>query len=360
MNGRSWLWNNFPWRAAALVIPGSITIFVLHRFRSPDRGVSGTDPAALAGALEYLRHHRIPIWDLATLLQDAAAGVPFPSRGVVFTVDDGYADFAEVGMPVFAAFDSPVTLFVPTGFIDRDYWFWWDRLEYAFQRTDRGVVQLDEGPAPIRFDCTTPEGRRASVHSLMQLTPLPHAAKPGIFRRLEAALGVPIPEAPPPEYEPAGWDALRSAVPQGLRCGPHTLTHPILWTASAKVMAAEISGSMITLRERMPAGYTGIFAYPQGSLSRRELDYLPSTGCPAAVLSDGGSVRLREHLRSHPAARYLIPRQGFEDPAHRHRQAIFGIERLKQRVWSAAGRSPPRWRGRTPDGTSPLSGPRPE
>jgi hypothetical protein len=121
-------------------------------------------------------------------------------------------------------------------------------------------------------------------------------------------------------------------------------------------MAAEISGSMMTLRERIPEGYTGVFAYPQGSLSRRELDYLPATGCPAAVLSDGGSVRLREHLRAHPAARYLIPRQGFEDPVHRHRQAIYGLERLKQRVWSAAGRSPPRWRGRTPDGGSPLSG----
>jgi polysaccharide deacetylase len=144
-------------------------------------------------------------------------------------------------------------------------------------------------------------------------------------------------------------------VPQGLRCGPHTVTHPILWTASAEVMATEISGSMSMLRERMPGAYTDIFAYPQGSLSRRELDYLPSTGCSAAVLSDGGSVRLRDHLRSHPAARYLIPRQGFEDPVHRHRQAIYGIERLKQRAWSAAGRSPPRWRGRTPDGSSPLS-----
>ena len=359
MSGRSWLWNNFPWRAAARVIPGSITVFVLHRFRSPDRGVSGTDPAALAGALEYLRQERIPIWDLATLLEQANAGRPFPDRGVVFTVDDGYADFAEVGMPVFAAFDSPVTLFVPTGFIDRDYWFWWDRLEYAILRTDRGIVDLALDPAPIRFDCTTAEGRRAAVASLMRLTPLPHAAKAGVLEHLERALGVSIPDAPPPQYEPAGWDALRAAVPRGLRCGPHTITHPILWTATAELMAAEISGSLAALRERMPGGHTEVFAYPQGCLSRREIEYLSGLGCPAAVLSDGGSVRLRRHLRSHPAARYLIPRQGFEDPVHRHRQAVLGIERLKQRVWSAAGRSPPRWRGRTPDGGSPLATPAP-
>jgi peptidoglycan/xylan/chitin deacetylase (PgdA/CDA1 family) len=355
VSGRTWIWKHFPWRAAALVIPGSITVFVLHRFRSPDRNVSGTDPAALAGTLEYLRHHRIPIWDLTTLLQHADAGTPFPSRGVVFTVDDGYADFPEVGMPVFAAFDSPVTLFVPTGFIDREYWFWWDRLAYAFLRTDRGVVQLDLSPAPIRFDCTTPEARRASVGSLMQLTSLPHTTKTEIFGRLELALGVPIPDTPPPEHEPASWDALRAAVPRGLRCGPHTVTHPILWTATTEVMAAEISGSITTLRERMPGGVTEVFAYPQGNLSGRELEYLSAIGCPAAVLSDGGSVQLAEHLRSHAAARYLIPRQGFEDPVHRHRQAIFGIEQIKQRVWSAAGRSAPRWRGRTPDGGSPLS-----
>ena len=354
MSGKSWFWKYFPWPLVSSFTPHHLTIFVLHRFSSADREVRGTDPAALASALEYVRREKIPVWDLTEVIRIASAGERLPSRGVVFTVDDGYADFHEVGMPVFASFDCPVTLFVPTGFIDRQYWFWWDRLEYAILRTSRPVVQCNLGHGSIRLDCATPVGRATSVRSLAQFAALLHGAGRDVFKTIEDALEVAIPSSPPPRYAPASWEALRRDAKRGLTCGPHTINHPILWPLPAEVMVAEIEGSIATLRDRMPAGHTDVFAYPQGCLSARELDVLSSVGCPAAVLSTGGSVDLPRHLRTGRFARYLIPRQGFEDPGYRHKQAILGIETVKQRVRGWIGHPEQPWLGRTPDGLPPA------
>ena len=349
----SWLWARFPWRAAASLLPHRITIFALHRFRSPDRGVSGHAPESLAAALEFLRRERIPLLDLDRCVRTALDGGSLPGRAVVFTVDDGYAEFPEVALPVFQAYDCPVTLFLPTGFIDRAYWFWWDRLEYAILRTDRREARVEVDGTTFTVRSGSPEERRDSVRRLLALIGLPHDVKLRVFAGLEAELGVEIPEAAPPQYAPTSWDQLRTAAKSGLTCGPHTVTHPILWTIPADMMQREIADSIARVRTAVPEGHTDIFAYPQGCVSSREVDFLARLGCTAALLSSGGAVRLRNGL-SGAASRFLIPRAGFEDAAFRHRQVITGVESLKQGARSLLGRAESPWPGRTPDDRPPA------
>src|SRR5689334_21224101 len=101
---------------------------MLHRFAMPDLGVSGHEPEVLRGHLEYLRARDYDLLDLGELLERIENNAPFTRRSVVFTVDDGYADFAEVGAPVFAAYDCPVTVFLITDFVSGKLWNWFDRV----------------------------------------------------------------------------------------------------------------------------------------------------------------------------------------------------------------------------------------
>ena len=79
------------------------TVLMLHRFANPDLNIVGHDHRRLAGHLEYLRRHRYQLVGIDDLLAGLDRGEPWPHGAVVFTVDDGYRDFADISAPVFAA-----------------------------------------------------------------------------------------------------------------------------------------------------------------------------------------------------------------------------------------------------------------
>src|SRR5439155_6799480 len=135
---------------------GLVSILTLHRFTDPEHGVVGHDPAALRDHLAYLRRHRYRLLSLTDVLRLLDEGDPNPGApAVAFTVDDGYADFARIGAPIFAEYDCPVTLFVPTGFLDGQVWLWWDRVTYLFQQTRRSSLRLHVGSEPRPYSWST-------------------------------------------------------------------------------------------------------------------------------------------------------------------------------------------------------------
>jgi peptidoglycan/xylan/chitin deacetylase (PgdA/CDA1 family) len=107
----------------------------MHRFADAGLGVRGASIAGLRDNLAFLRRHRIRVASLAELLSPEMADQRPRGPSVVFTVDDGYTDFARVAAPVFAEFDCPVTVFLvhgcsgrhllvlvgPSGIRDRDH-----------------------------------------------------------------------------------------------------------------------------------------------------------------------------------------------------------------------------------------------
>ena len=285
-------------------------ILMLHRFREPGIEHAGYDPGALRVLLEHLRRRRYRILPLAELVERMMAGEAAPSRSVVFTVDDGYHDFATTGMDVFAAFDCPVTVFVTTGFLDGHAWMWWDQVELIMRH----------GPGPASD---------AEIHAEVErLKRISEADKRAAIQRLAERREVAVPAAAPGRYAPMSWDDVRRAEQRGASFGPHTLTHPILSRTSDDQAADEIAGSWRRLcaEVRRPVP---VFCYPNGdapSFGQRELQLIRAAGLPAAVTTTPGYVRRIDADRD-DALR--LPRFAMPGTRTGLAQIVTGFEKVK-------------------------------
>jgi peptidoglycan/xylan/chitin deacetylase (PgdA/CDA1 family) len=316
------------------LVRGRATILMLHRFSVPELGVEGHDPAELRRILAALRRERIRIADLHELFEEMSAGRVWKERVVAFTIDDGYHDQATVGADAFAAYDCPVTTFVTSGFLDRELWFWWDRIAYVFAQSRHKSISLSLGDQPLRYEWSDRASRdRAQADFTNRCKHVPELVKLAAIEALAVAAEVDVPRAAPNAYAPMSWDDLRRCETRGMRFGPHTVTHPVLANTSDEQSRWELTESWRRLRDeaRHP---TPVFCYPNGQLSDftdREMETLRSIGVCGGVIGVVGYAAGAE-FRATRRSPYLVPRFAYEQSVPAMMQIINGIERAKQLV----------------------------
>jgi peptidoglycan/xylan/chitin deacetylase (PgdA/CDA1 family) len=320
------------------------TIFMLHRFAHPDRGVRGHPAGALRESLAYLRRGGYRVVPLAEMLHALRTPGALREPTVAFTVDDGYADFAEVGAPVFAEFDCPVTLFVTTGPLDGVCWFWWDRLEFAMEHAARPALAVEVAGAPLRLTWATGAEREAAWYGLVEaLKRVPDAEGHDVLACAEAALGVRVPATPPPRCAAMSWDDVRqwAGAGTGVTFGPHTVTHPILSRVTDAQAALEIGESWRRLRDEL-RGHDGacvpVFCYPNGKdddFSVRDVEAVRAAGFDAAVTTEPFYAAPAAAAR--PADRYAVPRFPYPDDMPHFVQIVTGLERAKLALRGSRG-----------------------
>jgi len=305
------------------------TVFMLHRFDGAPNG-RGYPIAALRRTLGWLRAHHFPLISLADLVDSLERG-DTPSRAVVFTIDDGYAEQATVAAPVFAEFDCPVTTFLTTGFIDGHLWLWWDRVDYLFSHTPRSEVSLEVAGRPFIYRWSGEDERfAANAEFVARCKRMPDAQKNSAITRLAVALDVELPERPPRYYTPMSWDDARAAERNGMSFGPHTVTHPVLSQTTDECLAHEIAGSWQRLKDEL-ARPVPVFCFPhgeQGDYSEREIEILRRLGLRGALLSTPGYAS-PEGFRRSASAPFELPRYSCPQPLPQMIQVVAGVERLK-------------------------------
>lgn len=326
---------------SALLLPGAdrplrplmrsrATIFMLHRFTDPGLGIEGTDPAALRRGLAWLRKAKYPLLPLHELFRGLASGT-VPDRAVAFTIDDGYLDQATVAAPIFAEFDAPVTTFLTSGYLDRTLWFWWDRIEYAFDHTARKNAAVELGGAPLTYAWTSDaERRRAQRDFIERCKRVPDAEKHEAIGRLAAALEVEVPRLAPARYAPMTWDDARRVEKSGMTFGPHTVTHPIMARATDTQAPHEIAESWRRLQQELTRP-DPIFCYPNGQpgdFGPREIAACRAAGLVGAVVGSAGYVD-PGFFQKAPDNPFLVRRFSMPDQLPILAQYASGLERLK-------------------------------
>ena len=313
------------------LLRGTASVFMMHRFADRDRGNIGLDPARVRADLAYLRREGYELVSLADLVSRLRNRDSSLGKTVAFTVDDGYADFASVALPIFAEYDCPVTVFIVTGVVDQGGWYWWDRLHETMKHAQRRELDVPIGGERFVATLGTPDLARNTARDLgQQLKRVSDVERHRVMKEVENLLGVELSAHPPPEFASMTWDEIRDCAPHGVTFGPHTVTHPILSQLDDASARREVEGSWSRLREQTSAAVP-IFCYPNGKtgdFSEREFANLRDVGLESAVTACGeyASASLWHASTDAP---FLVPRFGYNGNPALFKQIITGVVRAR-------------------------------
>ncbi|KQZ26058.1 polysaccharide deacetylase [Duganella sp. Root1480D1] len=230
------------------------------------------------------RFNVLPLLDAVRL----AAQGRLPARSACITFDDGYADNAEVALPVLQQHGLHATFFIATGFLDGGR-MWNDTVIETVRRAPGEV--FDATPLGLgRHAIDSWDARRKTIGALIgQLKYLPMEQRLQEVGKVASLAGVEL-----PRDLMMSSAQLRKLHGAGMGIGGHTVNHPILARLPADEARQEIAQGRAALETVLDAPVR-VFAYPNGKPGQ---DYLPEhvamvreMGFDAAVSTSWGASR---------------------------------------------------------------------
>src|SRR5262245_54695213 len=127
------------------VMRGRGTIFMLHRVNDPSAGISGHSIEYVQSALKTLKASGARFVSVRQIVETSNQSAGPGHDWVAFTIDDGFADQAELARSAFLSVNCPVTIFLVTGFLDQKLWPWDDRVAFILKRTSVPILEIKVG-----------------------------------------------------------------------------------------------------------------------------------------------------------------------------------------------------------------------
>lgn len=236
---------------------GRLSILIYHRVHAqPDPLFPGeVDAQRFAQQMELVSRllHVLPLPEAVRRLR---AGT-LPSRAACITFDDGYADNAQVALPILQRYAVPATFFIASAYLDGGR-MWNDTVIEAVRRsfsTELDLTKIDFGFHPIG----TVEQKREAIRSVIaRLKYLPEEQRTAQVECVVEAAAVRLPADLMLRSE-----QVRMLYRAGMTIGGHTATHPILARVAPEAALRNITEGKAHLEEIIGEPLR-IFAYPNG------------------------------------------------------------------------------------------------
>lgn len=217
-----------------------------------------------------------------------------PPRAACITFDDGYADNAEVALPLLQRYELPASFFLATSFLNGGQ-MWNDTIIDYIRKLSR--PRLDWSAYGLgRHAIGTPAQKAVAIDQILRrLKYLPFEQRQNLTQRI-ANTGSTSPMM--------RTEQVRALYAAGMEIGAHTMHHPILSTMSDAECRKEIAGSKRALETMLDAPIRG-FAYPNGKPGQ---DYKASH---VAMVKDAGfdyALSTADGLARRQHDRYQLPR----------------------------------------------------
>ena len=270
-----------------------LSIVIYHRvLRETDHFLGGgSDISSFDQQLRYLTRN-FNVLHLSDAIKHLRAAT-LPARAVCITFDDGYADNAEIALPLLQQYGVTATFFVATGFLDGGR-MWNDTVIESFRRARRDTIDL-RGIGLEQYAVATLEQRRKALFSVIdQFKYLEPATRQSQVDKLAQIIAEKLPD-----------DLMMTSAQvkllhdHGMEIGGHTVNHPILASTDETTARMEIAQGKARL-EAITGAPVRFFAYPNGKPGR---DYLPihvemisQIGFEAAVSTAWGAARHGDDL----------------------------------------------------------------
>jgi peptidoglycan/xylan/chitin deacetylase (PgdA/CDA1 family) len=212
-----------------------------------------------------------------------------PSRALVMTFDDGYADNATVALPLLRRHGLRATFFVSTGFLDGGR-MWNDTVIETIRASQK--PELDLAAFGLgRFPLASAAQRRAAIDAVLpKIKYQPLDQREPLIAKLREATGHPD----LPDDLMMRSEQVRELHAAGMEIGGHTVRHPILTETPDEQAREEILRGRAAL-EGLIGTPVNVFAYPNGVPHRdydhRHVTMVREAGFQCAVSTWPGAVR---------------------------------------------------------------------
>lgn len=285
---------------------GKLSILIYHRVHAECDPVfpGEVDARRFAAQMDWVKRlcNVIPLDEAVEMLKQDA----LPPRAASITFDDGYADNAEVALPVLRYYGVQATFFVAAGYLDGGR-MWNDTVIETVRRAGGNALDL-ESIGLGRHGIATPADRQVAIYSLIgALKYLPGETRQEKVEALLAVVGKPLPDNLMMRSE-----QLRALNAAGMGIGGHTLTHPILARMNFASARAEILGGRKALQD-IVGKPIALFAYPNGKPGE---DYLPEHVTMVRELGFKAAVSTAWGAATHDNDLFQLPRFTPWDKTH--------------------------------------------
>ena len=216
-----------------------------------------------------------------------------PARAVSITFDDGYADNAEIALPILKKHRIAATFFIATGYLNGGIMFN-DSVIESIRMSNKDSIDL----TPIglaEYPIATIEQKRFVIENILSCLKY----KPLQERQALVDAVSDLAAVEPPDNLMMKSGQVKLLSDSGMEIGGHTVNHPILASIDNQAAKDEI-GSGKRYLEKLTGKPVRIFAYPNG---KPETDYLAAhvdivkqLGFDAAVSTAAGVANRNSDL----------------------------------------------------------------
>jgi peptidoglycan/xylan/chitin deacetylase (PgdA/CDA1 family) len=247
------------------------------------------DPDTFEMHIRYLKQYFqvVSLFEKFSTIQ-AARNSESIRPACILTFDDGWRDFYEFAYPVLKRNQVPATVFLPTGYVGTNDWFWTDRLAWLLKNVIPPARQDKQGNSLLeriaRIQGAYEERLEAAIHMLKNRN---DQEIEEVIAELRERVGI---GATPNQRVFLNWEEVREMRGSGLvTFGSHTHNHRILVHLKEDEVREElVLSKKILFREGVVDPSFIPFCYPNGNSNQRIACMVRETGYHAAVSTVNG------------------------------------------------------------------------
>ena len=255
--------------------------------------------------IEYLRCKCYPILPLGEAVEALTQG-PLPPCATVITMDDGWEGVYSVALPIIKELEIPVTLYVPTFYVEHRMPVFTVTLSYLFWRTKARQVELPRGLGIFALDSKA-EQAEAVAQELGGA--LPAADRLKFLKEMAEALDVSFEEIETQHlFRALDEQQLRQLADAGVDIQLHSHSHQWSVDDSRTTVEAEIADNRRFL-ENVVSRPLEHFCYPSGIYGPHQGEWLAALGVKSATTIEPGlnypdtpRFALRRLVDGHPVS----------------------------------------------------------
>ena len=219
----------------------------------------------------------------------------------VLTFDDGWLDNYTNAFPVLKDHQVPATVFLATGFIGTQRWFWPEEVSFSLAWLYQNKMDSSNLPGILQklFDKTQFYSSGLLCNAIDKFIDELKQYEPQQRKQVVSVLKDVCP-VKKNERLLMNWDEVQEMTDSGLiSFGAHTASHALLDQLPIDKAGVEIQKSKKQIEKRIKK-QVNFFAFPNGNYNKKVLAILRDTQFAAAVTTMRGYINISSHLLELP------------------------------------------------------------